>query len=57
MFKPGMRVVLKGSPGEGEVLHVFGEGAVTVGWDRVGARIYHESQLAPAPRRRRRVAA
>lgn len=45
----GDRVVLRGSAGTGEVLHVHGEGSVSVGWEGVGCRIHHESQLAPAP--------
>lgn len=45
----GQRVILNGSPGEGEVLAVHGEGSVSVGWEGIGLRIHHESQLAPAP--------
>ena len=45
----GDRVVLNGSPGEGEIIHDFREGSVAVGWDGVGVRHHHVSQLSPAP--------
>lgn len=48
MFAVGQRVVLAGSPGTGEVLHVFGEGSIAVGWDGLGMRHHHESQLRDA---------
>lgn len=49
MFTIGQRVVLAGSPGEGEILHDYREGSVAVGWDGIGMRVHHVSQLAPAP--------
>lgn len=45
MFTIGQQVELAGSPGVGEVLHVFGEGSIAVGWDGIGLRHHHESQL------------
>ena len=58
MFTIGQRVELAGSPGQGEVLHVFGEGSIAVGWDGIGMRHHHESQLRDATEcARERVAA
>jgi len=48
MLHVGQRVMLAGSPGEGEVLAIHGEGSVSVGWDGFGLRIHHESQLRDA---------
>jgi hypothetical protein len=53
MFSIGQRVMLAGSPGTGEVLHVFGEGSIAVGWDGIGMRHHHESQLRDAEREER----
>lgn len=44
-FQPGVKVRVKGSPGIGEVLHNYGEGSVAVGWEGVGLRVMHWSQL------------
>lgn len=48
MFAAGQQVMLAGSPGTGEVLHDYGEGSIAVGWEGIGMRIHHVSQLRDA---------
>lgn len=56
MFTIGQQVMLAGSPGVGEVLHDYLEGSVAVGWDGIGMRVHHVSQLRDAAEERARLA-